>query len=156
MPFFAIFIGIPFIEIMLFMSIGDSIGFMNTLLIAFSTAIIGGGIVRYQGMETLLQIKSGLNQGSLPLNELFDGICLVAAGALLITPGFLTDTIGFALLIPPVRAGLRAIIKRHTSWIETNNGYANESARRRHKRKAMILSTSNSKKSPRKNKRSRA
>ena len=52
----------------------------------------------------------------MPLNEMFDGFCLVAAGALLITPGFLTDTIGFALLLPPVRAALRSAIKKHTRW----------------------------------------
>lgn len=116
MPFFIIFIAIPFIEIMIFMMVGDSIGFLNTLFCAFSTAIIGGYIVQRQGMETLLHIKSALNQGQIPLHEFFDGICLVAAGAMLITPGFFTDIIGFMLLIPVIRAGLRGIIQRHTSW----------------------------------------
>ena len=116
MPFFAIFVAIPFIEILIFMSVGDSIGFMNTLFIALMTAILGGLIVQHQGLHTLAHIRAALNRGQIPLNDFFDGICLIAAGAMLITPGFLTDFLGFSLLIPPVRGLLRGLIKRHTNW----------------------------------------
>lgn len=131
MPFFAIFVALPFLEIMIFMLVGDQVGLMNTLFMALLTAIIGGLIVQYQGLHTLAHIRVAINRGLLPLNELFDGICLVAAGALLITPGFLTDTIGFLLLIPLVRTGLRHLIKHHTGWEdlpETDPAY--QSARR--------------------------
>jgi UPF0716 protein FxsA len=57
-----------------------------------------------------------MEQGQMPLDEIFDGFCIVAAGALLITPGFLTDTIGFALLIPPARIAMRTVIRKHTNW----------------------------------------
>lgn len=122
MPFFAIFIVIPFIEIMIFMMVGDQVGLMNTLFMALLTAVIGGLIVQYQGLHTLAHIRVALQRGQLPLNDLFDGICLVAAGALLITPGFLTDTIGFLLLIPLARTGLRHLIKRYTRWEDLPGG----------------------------------
>lgn len=117
MPFFIIFIAIPFVEIMIFMAVGDEIGFFNTLALAFFTAITGGLIVQKQGHDTLLAIQRALSGGALPLREFFDGICLVAAGAMLITPGFLTDILGFSLLIPAVRRGLRHVLQTHTHWM---------------------------------------
>lgn len=114
--FFAIFIILPFIEVMVFMIVGQHIGLMTTLLLALSTAVIGGIIVKYQGLRTLFAIRESIAIGKLPLGALFDGICLVAAGALLITPGFVTDTVGFLLVMPPVRDFLKAAIRNHTNW----------------------------------------
>ena len=116
MPIFLIFIVVPFIELALFASVSESIGIWTTLSLAFLTAIIGGALVRYQGLHTIFSMRQSMNKGEMPINEIFDGFCLVAAGALLITPGFLTDGIGFALLMPPVRMGLRALIRKHTNW----------------------------------------
>ena len=116
MPFIAIFLIIPFIELALFASVSEHIGIWTTLLLAFLTAIIGGMLVKQQGLQTMLSMRKSMNNGEMPLNELFDGFCLVAAGALLITPGFLTDTIGFALLTPPFRAAIRHFIRNHTQW----------------------------------------
>lgn len=119
MPFFALFIAVPFIEILIFMAVGDQVGFLNTLFLAFLTAVIGGLIVQQQGLQTILAIKNALHHGNLPLREFFDGLCLVAAGAMLITPGFLTDVIGFSLLVPAVRAIIRKLIASHTTWFMT-------------------------------------
>ena len=116
MPFIVIFLVIPFVELAVFANVSEHIGLWTTLSLAFLTAIIGGLLVKYQGLQTLMDIRRAMEQGKLPLNEIFDGFCLVAAGALLITPGFVTDTIGFALLVPPIRAGLRTFIKNHTDW----------------------------------------
>ena len=107
MIFFIIFIMIPFIEIFVFLSVGEEIGILTTLLLAFLTAIIGGALVRFQGLMALQMGRESLMAGRMPVQEIFDGFCLVAAGALLITPGFVTDTVGFALLIPKVRQALR-------------------------------------------------
>ncbi len=123
MPFFLIFIAIPFIEIMVFMAVGEHIGILTTLMLAFITAIIGGAIVRHQGLQTLLAMKIAMDAGKIPLGEIFDGFCLVAAGALLITPGFVTDTLGFLLLVPPVRNTLKTLMKNHTSWTVETTGY---------------------------------
>ncbi len=103
MPFFVIFIIIPFAEIIVFMSVSDVIGLGTALIMALITAILGGAIVRYQGIQTIMNAQKNLRQGILPSRELFDGLCLVAAGATLITPGFITDVIGFLLLVPAFR-----------------------------------------------------
>ena len=110
-----IFLVIPFVELAVFASVSEHIGIWTTLSLAFITAIIGGGLVKYQGLQTLFSMRQSMDKGAMPLNEIFDGFCLVAAGALLITPGFVTDTIGFALLVPPFRALIRAYIKKYTN-----------------------------------------
>ncbi len=119
MPFFLIFIIIPIIELALFASVSEHIGIWTTVFLAFLTAIIGGGLVRHQGLQTLFSVRGSMEQGQMPVDDIFDGFCIVAAGALLITPGFLTDTIGFALLIPPVRAIFRGVIRKHASFSST-------------------------------------
>lgn len=117
MPIFlVIFVILPLLEISVFIAVGEYIGLFTTLSLAFLTAILGGFIVKYQGLQTLQAIRESLRKGKMPAAEIFDGFCLVAAGATLITPGFVTDTIGFLLLIPPVRDVLRAMIKKHTNW----------------------------------------
>jgi UPF0716 protein FxsA len=68
-----------------------------------ATAVIGSILLRQQGLRTLREIQRQLNEGKLPVDEMLAGLCLFAAGLLLLTPGFITDVIGFALLIPPVR-----------------------------------------------------
>lgn len=113
MPLFIIFILIPMVEIAVFIAVGEHIGLGTTLLLAFLTAIIGGIIIRRQGMETVVSLRTQMERGGLPLKEIFDGFCLVAAGALLITPGFVTDTMGFLLLIPKIREGLRHILGKY-------------------------------------------
>ena len=116
MPFLVIFIVIPFMELMVFANVSEHIGLFTALSMAFLTAVIGGMIVRKQGLQTIAAMQTSLNQGAVPLSELFDGFCLVAAGATLITPGFITDALGFLLLIPTFRNVLRRLIKDHTSW----------------------------------------
>ena len=103
-----IFIIIPLMEISLFYAVGSEIGLIPTLLLCLITAMIGWYLVRQQGFETLMKGQKSLSDGYLPLQELFDGFCIVVAGAVLLTPGFVTDFIGFMLLIPPVRVFLRS------------------------------------------------
>lgn len=110
MPFFLIFIIIPLTEIAVFIKAGQHIGVLNTLILCFITAILGGAIVRYQGIALFMEAQKALRRGQMPVRELFDGFCIIAAGACLITPGFVTDTIGFLLLVPPVRALLRRFL----------------------------------------------
>jgi len=122
MPFLIIFIIIPFAEIMVFFAVGEHIGFFTALMLAFLTAILGGIIVKYQGLKTILSVRGSLGKGKLPAGALFDGLCLVAAAAMLITPGFITDILGFSLLIPPVRAVLRALIAKRTTLFTPAKG----------------------------------
>lgn len=123
MPFLIIFVVIPLVELGIFAAVSDHIGLWSALLFALFTAVLGGYLVRLQGMKTVFSIRGSMEEGRMPLNELFDGFCLVAAGALLITPGFLTDAIGFTLLIPQARAGMRHIIKTHTNWAMEMQGF---------------------------------
>jgi len=106
MPFFILFIMTPLAEIIVFMNVSDVIGLGTALIMALLTAILGGTIVRYQGIQTIMAAQGNMRRGVLPSRELFDGLCLVAAGATLITPGFITDALGFALLIPSLRGML--------------------------------------------------
>lgn len=101
-----IFIGVPIVEIALFIQAGDIFGLWPTLATIVATAIIGGALLRAQGLATINRARQSLGQGQAPVREVFTGICLLLAGALLMTPGFLTDGIGFLLLIPPVRRSL--------------------------------------------------
>lgn len=101
-----LFILIPLIEIFLFIKVGSAIGAMQTILLIIVTAVIGVALLRQQGLSTLQKVQSQLQQGEVPALEVIQGIILFMAGALLLTPGFFTDSIGFLLLIPPLRRAL--------------------------------------------------
>ena len=105
-----IFIVIPIAEIALFIQAGEIFGLWWTLLSVVITAIIGTNLVKRQGMKAWLRAQQAMNEDSLPIEEIFTGVCLLLSGALLLTPGFLTDAIGFALLIPSLRKNIGAII----------------------------------------------
>ena len=132
MPFFILFVVIPLLELAIFAAVSEHIGVLTALVFALLTAMIGGNLVRLQGMQTVMSLRNSVDRGQLPMSELFDGFCLVAAGALLITPGFLTDTIGFALLVPAFRKFLRHVIKNHTSWASQAGSFDAGYSRRSH------------------------
>lgn len=111
---------IPLIELSVFSVIGAEIGLAPTLLLCLTTAMIGGYVVRKQGLGTLMRGQSALRDGFLPLEELFDGFCIVIAGSMLFTPGFVTDAIGFALLVPKVRELLREELSKHMEIMTTD------------------------------------
>ncbi len=106
----ALLITVPIVEIMLFIEIGGRIGVWSTVAVVVLTAIAGTALLRYQGLNTLTRAQAQLDQGRFPMAELFDGLCLLAAGLVLLTPGFLTDAIGALLFLPPVRAALRRLV----------------------------------------------
>lgn len=101
-----IFLGVPILEIAVFIQAGDIFGLWPTLAAIVATAIIGGVIIRAQGLATLARARLALDEGRPPVREVFTGLCLLIAGALLMTPGFLTDTAGFVLLVPGVRESI--------------------------------------------------
>lgn len=101
---------IPIIEIMLFIEIGGTIGTGTTLLLTLLTALVGLALIRQQGLKTLLRAQQKMNWGELPALEMLEGMLFAIAGVCLLTPGFFTDTIGFVILIPPLRkAGILAV-----------------------------------------------
>ncbi|NKB43200.1 MAG: FxsA family protein [Alphaproteobacteria bacterium] len=97
------FIALPLLEIGVFIWVGDEIGILATIATTVLTAIIGAALVRAQGLATLNKVSTSLNQGEMPLRPVFDGACQLIAGALLLAPGFITDTIGLLLFIPVFR-----------------------------------------------------
>jgi UPF0716 protein FxsA len=101
------FIAIPLVEIAVFIEVGGRIGVWNTVLTVVVTAMIGTWLLRRQGLQALRRVQESLNRNILPVSEVFDGLCLLVAGALLLTPGFVTDALGFLLFIPPLRRLLR-------------------------------------------------
>jgi len=98
-----LFILVPIIEIYLLMTVGGFIGVWPTVLLIILTAIIGTHLLRAQGLATLQKMQETLQQGQLPAFALLEGIFILIGGALLLTPGFFTDAVGFICLIPVLR-----------------------------------------------------
>ncbi|MBV1880064.1 MAG: FxsA family protein [Pseudomonadales bacterium] len=111
--FFVVFSMISLAEVLLFIEIGDRIGLGWTVLSVLATATVGVSIMRHQGFLTLTRIQAQMSQGQIPAKEMMEGALVMVCGALLLTPGFLTDGIGFALLTPIIRSPIAAgILKR--------------------------------------------
>ncbi len=106
-----IFIILPIIEISIFIQVGGFVGTFNTILIIFLTAAVGVYFVRQQGFITFQKITVELQNQQIPVQGMFDGLVILISGILLVTPGFLTDIIGFLGLIPQTRIFLLGIIK---------------------------------------------
>ncbi|MDH3606233.1 MAG: FxsA family protein [Acidimicrobiia bacterium] len=107
------FIGIPIAEIALFLYVGERIGLVATLVIIVATAVVGSALVARQGSGALNQVQSAFSEARFPGRELAHGAMIVVAGAFLVTPGFLTDGLGFLLLVPPIREVARGwFVKR--------------------------------------------
>lgn len=102
-----LFILVPLGELYLFMTLGAQLGFPNTIAIIIITAIIGAALTKSQGRLAMAKFQQATSEGRMPHKEALDGLMILLAGAVLLTPGFLTDTIGFLLLIPPIRALVR-------------------------------------------------
>ncbi len=101
-----LFIGLPLLELVLLLQIGDVIGGWNTIALIFVTGIVGVTLAKAEGLRMLTEIREQLNQGQLPEESLLSGLLLVIGGAFLLTPGVLTDVFGLSMLVAPVRRAL--------------------------------------------------
>ncbi|MDX1539861.1 MAG: FxsA family protein [Geminicoccaceae bacterium] len=106
------FIGVPLLEIAIFIQVGGVIGLGWTLALVVLTAIAGTILLRQQGFQVLRRAQAQIDAGNAPVREVFEGVCLLFAGALLLTPGFFTDVVGGSFLLPPVRALLFQQVRR--------------------------------------------
>lgn len=104
---FAVFLVVPIVEVVLLMFVGSRIGFLTTAALVVATALLGSVLVSRQGRGQIRRVQETLAAGVFPGRELAHGAMILVAGALLITPGFLTDAIGFALLVPGIREAIR-------------------------------------------------
>ncbi|MBL1272270.1 MAG: FxsA family protein [Oceanospirillales bacterium] len=103
-----VFIIMPIAEMAVLIQVGGMIGVFNTIGFVLLTAVVGAWLLRQQGLATLLKANQRLNSGELPAKEVAEGLILAVGGVLLLTPGFITDTIGFFCLIPFTRHWLAA------------------------------------------------
>lgn len=106
-----LFILMPLIELAILVYLGTIIGALYTVLIVVATGILGAVMARHQGLAALSRIRSSIESGIVPANELFDGALILAGGLLLLTPGIITDIVGFAVLVPQTRRIIRRWIR---------------------------------------------
>lgn len=106
-------LGIPILEIAVFIQMGGLIGVFPTLAMIFVTAVIGTVLLRQQGFALLGRIRAEMDAGRVPGRELGHGAMILVAGVLLLTPGFVTDTLGFLLFVPAVRSAIWRFLVRH-------------------------------------------
>lgn len=98
-----LFIAVPLVEIYFLIEVGSELGAGFTVFMVVLTAIIGAALVRYQGLTTLARAQTEMLQSRMPAVEVMEGAALLLAGAMLMVPGFVTDALGFLLLVPPLR-----------------------------------------------------
>ncbi len=109
---FFLFTLVPLVELYLLIQLGTYIGAVDTIAMVIGTGVAGGLLAKSQGLAVLDRIRAELNQGRLPAESLFDGLLILIAGAMLITPGLLTDGLGLLLLIPWSRQAFKFWLKR--------------------------------------------
>jgi len=108
--FILLFIGLPLIEVYFLIKVGSVIGAVPTIALSILCAILGAWLVRRQGFGVLMRVRESLARDEAPALDILDGALLLVAGLFLLLPGFITDTVGFLLLIPPLR---RWVVRRY-------------------------------------------
>jgi UPF0716 protein FxsA len=107
-----IFIVVPLIELFVIIEVGQAIGLWPTIALLFFSAILGSLLLRAQGRAVWRRFNNTLAERRIPHREVFDGVLVIVGGALLLTPGFVTDVVGLLLLIPPSRDAIRGIASK--------------------------------------------
>jgi UPF0716 protein FxsA len=125
--FLLLFIGVPLIEVYLLIQVGSEIGALPTIGLSILTAILGAYLVRLQGFSVLRRVYDLMDRDQVPALEVLDGALLLMAGLMLLLPGFLTDTLGFLLLIPPLR---RLLIRRFVRLVPVAPGDRDQAGQR--------------------------
>ena len=110
---FLLFIVVPILELALLIKLGSYIGVLDTILLIIFTGAAGAILVRAAGIQCLFTVRQQLQAGIFPADELCSGLLILLAGALLITPGLLTDAAGFALLVPPLRSAIKTRLRTY-------------------------------------------
>ncbi len=109
---FALFTLLPLAELYILIKIGVYIGALPTVLLVIGTGALGAWLARTQGFVVWMRIQDEMNVGRFPADDMLDGLLIFFAGAVLITPGIITDILGFLILLPPTRRGIRNWVKR--------------------------------------------
>ena len=118
---FLAFTLIPFFEIYLLIKIGYYLGAFNTILVVIVTGFLGAYLAKLQGIRTMTRVRESLNRGELPAEQMLDAVLIFVAGIVLLTPGFITDLAGIAILVPNTRFWFkRWLRKKFDQWISEN------------------------------------
>jgi len=112
LPLVLLFIAVPIIELFVILQVGQAIGVLPTIAILIADSILGSVLMRSQGRAAWRRFNEALAAGRPPAREVIDGVLVIFGGALLLTPGFVTDLAGLALLLPPTRAVIRTVLVR--------------------------------------------
>lgn len=107
-----LFLVVPLVELYVIIQVGQAIGALNTVGILLLDSVIGGWLMKREGLAVFRRLQSKLEQGEVPGSELVDAFLILFGGALMLTPGFVTDLVGMALLLPPVRVVVRRVLAR--------------------------------------------
>jgi UPF0716 protein FxsA len=110
--FVLLFILVPIAELYVIIQVGHALGVFNTLALLVLMSGAGAWLMKREGLSTLRRARQQLDAGVVPGRELVDGALIILGGALMLAPGFITDVAGILLLLPPVRSGLRALVRR--------------------------------------------
>jgi UPF0716 protein FxsA len=105
---FLLFLIVPFVELYVILQVSHAIGGLNTIAVLVVMSMVGAALVKREGLAVLRRLQQRVKAGQMPGRELIDGVLVLLAGALMLTPGFLSDVFGILLLLPPVRAAMRA------------------------------------------------
>lgn len=125
----ALFIIVPTIELYLLIKVGGAIGAANTIFLIIATGALGAALARAQGFAVLRRIQDSLNEGRMPTDDMVNGVMILVGGILLLTPGIITDALGFLLLIPATRDIIKALIHRHFNGIIASRSSSNSAAK---------------------------
>ena len=108
---FVIFIVVPIVELYVIVQVADVIGVLETIALLIGVAILGSWLLKRQGMAAWSRFQATMAEGRIPTDEISDGALIMFGGALLLTPGFITDILGFFLLFPPTRAAVKVAVR---------------------------------------------
>jgi UPF0716 protein FxsA len=112
LPLVLLFIAVPIAELAVIIQVGQEIGVWWTIALLVADSVLGSLLMRSQGRAAWRRLNAALQAGRMPAREVLDGALIIFGGALLLTPGFLTDVLGLLLLLPPTRAAIRAVAAR--------------------------------------------
>ncbi|PAB58151.1 FxsA family protein [Anaeromicrobium sediminis] len=107
-----LFTTVPLLELTLLLKLNTKIGFMPTISIVLITGVVGAYLAKSQGRDIIMKIRFDISQGRMPANELINGLCVLVGGAMLLTPGIITDGLGFILVIPMTREIIKIALKK--------------------------------------------
>jgi UPF0716 protein FxsA len=119
-----LFLVVPVVELYVIVQVAQGVGVLNTMVLLVVVSVVGSWLVKHEGVGVLRRMRQQLDEAKLPTDELTDGVLILFAGALMLTPGFLTDLLALLLLLPPTRAAIRLVLlSRFRRRIESGLGF---------------------------------